>query len=37
MIEQEKQEIRDIYEKKGFKDELLEDIINVITKSEIDK
>ena len=29
--EQEKQEIRDIYTEKGFKDELLEAIVNVIT------
>lgn len=29
--EQEKQEIRDIYEKKGFKDELLEEIVRMIT------
>jgi VIT1/CCC1 family predicted Fe2+/Mn2+ transporter len=29
--EQEKQEIRDIYAQKGFKDELLETIVNVIT------
>ncbi len=31
LIEQEKQEIRDIYIKKGFKDELLEEIVRVIT------
>lgn len=31
LIEQEKQEIRDIYTKKGFKDELLEEIVRVIT------
>lgn len=31
LIEQEKQEIRDIYVKKGFKDELLEEIVRVIT------
>ena len=31
LAEEEKQEIRDIYAKKGFKDELLEDIVNVIT------
>ena len=29
--EEEKQEIRDIYEKKGFKDELLEEIVRIIT------
>ncbi len=29
--QQEKQEIRDIYEKKGFKDELLEEIVRIIT------
>ena len=29
--EQEKQEIRDIYEKKGFKDELLDEIVSIIT------
>ena len=29
--EQEKQEIRDIYEKKGFKDEFLEEIVRMIT------
>jgi VIT1/CCC1 family predicted Fe2+/Mn2+ transporter len=28
---QEKQEIRDIYEKKGFKDELLDEIVRIIT------
>jgi VIT1/CCC1 family predicted Fe2+/Mn2+ transporter len=32
MVEQEKQEIRDIYAKKGFEDELLEDIVSVIIK-----
>jgi vacuolar iron transporter family protein len=31
LVEQEKQEIRDIYTKKGFKDELLDEIVNVIT------
>lgn len=31
MIEQEKQEIREIYTKKGFKDELLDEIVRVIT------
>ena len=31
LSEQEKQEIRDIYTEKGFKDELLETIVNVIT------
>lgn len=31
MIEQEKQEIREIYIKKGFKDELLDEIVRVIT------
>lgn len=31
LIEQEKQEIRDIYNRKGFKDELLEEIVRVIT------
>jgi vacuolar iron transporter family protein len=31
LYEQEKQEIRDIYTEKGFKDELLEAIVNVIT------
>ena len=29
--EQEKQEIRDIYHKKGFKDELLEEVVRIIT------
>ncbi len=29
--EQEKDEIRDIYRKKGFKDELLEDVVRIIT------
>ena len=29
--EQEKEEIRDIYRKKGFKDELLEEIVRIIT------
>lgn len=31
LAEQEKQKIRDIYAQKGFKDELLETIVNVIT------
>lgn len=31
LAEQEKQEIRDIYEKKGFKKELLEEIVRIIT------
>jgi VIT1/CCC1 family predicted Fe2+/Mn2+ transporter len=31
LAEQEKQEIRDIYAKKGFKDELLEEVVRVIT------
>jgi VIT1/CCC1 family predicted Fe2+/Mn2+ transporter len=31
LVEQEKQEIRDIYTKKGFKDELLDEIVRVIT------
>ena len=31
LIEEEKQEIRDIYVKKGFKEELLEDIVRIIT------
>jgi VIT1/CCC1 family predicted Fe2+/Mn2+ transporter len=31
LVEQEKQEIRDIYTKKGFKDELLSEIVEVIT------
>lgn len=31
LVEQEKQEIRDIYAKKGFKDELLDEIVRVIT------
>ena len=31
LVEQEKQEIRDIYTKKGFKAELLDEIVNVIT------
>jgi VIT1/CCC1 family predicted Fe2+/Mn2+ transporter len=31
LVEQEKQEIRDIYTKKGFKEELLEEIVRVIT------
>jgi vacuolar iron transporter family protein len=30
-VEQEKQEIKDIYTKKGFKAELLDEIVNVIT------
>ena len=29
--EQEKDEIRDIYRKKGFKDELLEEVVGIIT------
>ena len=29
--EQEKEEIRDIYSKKGFKDELLEEVVRIIT------
>lgn len=31
LVEQEKQEIRDIYAKKGFRDELLDEIVRVIT------
>ncbi|MEW6604717.1 MAG: VIT1/CCC1 transporter family protein [Thermoproteota archaeon] len=31
LVEQEKQEIRDIYAKKGFKEELLDEIVRVIT------
>lgn len=31
LVEQEKQEIRDIYAKKGFKEELLEEIVRIIT------
>lgn len=31
LVEQEKQEIREIYTKKGFKEDLLEDIVRVIT------
>ena len=31
MVEQEKEEIREIYKKKGFKDELLEEIVRIIT------
>ncbi len=31
LAEQEKQEIRDIYAKKGFKDEILDEIVSVIT------
>lgn len=31
LVEQEKQEIKDIYTKKGFKAELLDEIVNVIT------
>jgi len=31
LAEQEKQEIRDIYQDKGFKDELLEEIVRIIT------
>ena len=31
LVQQEKQEIRDIYTKKGFKDELLSEIVGVIT------
>ena len=34
LVEQEKQEIRDIYTKKGFKAELLDEIVNVITSRE---
>ena len=29
--DQEKEEIRDIYKKKGFKDELLEEVVRIIT------
>lgn len=31
LVEQEKDEIRDIYREKGFKDELLDEIVRVIT------
>jgi vacuolar iron transporter family protein len=31
LVEQEKDEIRDIYKEKGFKDELLDEIVRVIT------
>ena len=31
LVEQEKQEIREIYTKKGFKEELLEEIVRIIT------
>jgi VIT1/CCC1 family predicted Fe2+/Mn2+ transporter len=31
LIEEEKQEIRDIYAKKGFKEELLEEVVRIIT------
>jgi VIT1/CCC1 family predicted Fe2+/Mn2+ transporter len=31
LVEQEKQEIREIYAKKGFKEELLEEIVRIIT------
>lgn len=31
LVEQEKQEIRDIYEKKGFKEELLDEVVRIIT------
>lgn len=31
LVEQEKQEIKDIYTKKGFKDEILDEIVSVIT------
>jgi VIT1/CCC1 family predicted Fe2+/Mn2+ transporter len=31
LVEQEKQEIKDIYTKKGFKDELLDEIVGAIT------
>jgi VIT1/CCC1 family predicted Fe2+/Mn2+ transporter len=31
MVEQERQEIRDIYAKKGFKDEILDEIVRIIT------
>jgi VIT1/CCC1 family predicted Fe2+/Mn2+ transporter len=31
LIEEEKEEIRDIYAKKGFKEELLEDVVRIIT------
>lgn len=31
MEEQERDEIRDIYKEKGFKDELLEDVVRIIT------
>ena len=34
MVEEEKQEIRDIYARKGFKDALLEDVVGVITKKQ---
>jgi len=33
MMDQEKQEIRDIYVKKDFKNELLDELVNVITSS----
>lgn len=35
LVQQEKQEIRDIYTKKGFKDELLDEIVNVITARKV--
>ncbi len=35
LIEEEKQEIRDIYVKKGFKEELLEEVVRIITGSII--
>ena len=31
LVEQERQEVRDIYAQKGFKDELLEEIVRIIT------
>jgi hypothetical protein len=31
LAEQERDEIREIYREKGFKDELLEDIVRIIT------
>ena len=31
MIEEERQEIKDIYAKKGFRAELLEDVVRIIT------
>ena len=34
LVEQEKQEIKDIYKEKGFKEEILEEIVRVITSKK---